>query len=232
MNRPVGKKDRMRIEIWSDVMCPFCYIGKRKFETALGNFAHKDAVEVAWKSFQLDPDLKPVPGRSVDQYLAERKGWPLDHARELNDRVTRSAKAVGLNYDFDKAVVANSFDAHRLVQLGKARGRGDAVEEGLFRAYFTEGGDIADPATLIAIGEEAGLEAAEVEAMLKEGAYADEVRRDLLEARQVGVTGVPFFVIDRKYAISGAQESAVFLRVLEQTWRERQAEGAARRRPV
>lgn len=219
------EKDRMQVEIWSDVMCPFCYMGKRKFEAALRGFAHADAVDVVWKSFQLDPDLERVEGRSVNQYLAERKGWPLEHARALNDKVTRSARALGLEYDFDKAVVANSFDAHRLVQLGKARGKGDGVEERLFKAYFTEGRDISHPPTLVALGQEAGLEAAEVEAMLAGDGYADAVRRDLLEARQVGVTGVPFFVLDRKYAVSGAQESATFLRVLEQVWREKQAEG-------
>jgi predicted DsbA family dithiol-disulfide isomerase len=215
----------MRVEIWSDVMCPFCYMGKRKFEAALREFPQAEAVEVIWKSFQLDPDIERVEGRSVNQYLAERKGWPLEQARALNDKVARSARAVGLEYDFDKAVVANSFDAHRLVQLGKARGQGDAVEEGLFRAYFTEGRDISHPPTLVAIGAAAGLEASEVEAMLSGDGYAEAVRRDLLEARQVGVTGVPFFVLDRRYAVSGAQESAVFRQVLEQVWREKQAEG-------
>lgn len=217
-----GKRDRLQVEIWSDVMCPFCYIGKRRFEAALGGFAHGDSVEVIWKSFQLDPGLARAEGQSVNQYLAERKGWTLEHARMLNDRVSQSARTVGLEYDFDKAVVANSFNAHRLVQLGKARGKGDAVEEGLFKAYFTEGRDISHPPTLVAIGKEAGLEPGEVEAMLAGDAYADAVRRDLLEARQVGVTGVPFFVFDRKYAVSGAQESVVFRQVLQQLWNEKQ----------
>jgi predicted DsbA family dithiol-disulfide isomerase len=207
-------------------MCPFCYIGKRKFEAALRDFPHKDSVEVIWKSFQLDPDLERIAGKSVNQYLAERKGWPLEQARTLNDRVAQSARQVGLEYDFDKAVVANSFDAHRLVQLGKARGKGDAVEEALFKAYFTEGRDISDPPTLVAIGVEAGLEGGEVEAMLVGDEFAEAVRRDLLEARQVGVTGVPFFVIDRKYAVSGAQDSAVFQKVLRQVWQEKPAAGS------
>jgi protein disulfide-isomerase len=138
----------------------------------------------------------------------------------------RRARAAGLEYDFDRAVVANSFEAHRLVQLGKARGKGDAVEESLFKAYFTEGRDISDPPTLAAIGKECGLEESEVEAMLAGDAYADAVRRDLLEARQVGVTGVPFFVFDRKYAVSGAQDSAVFQKVLRQVWQEKPAAGS------
>lgn len=211
----------LKVEIWSDVMCPFCYIGKRRFEAALEGFAHQGNVEITWKSFQLDPGLEAMPGRSVNEYLMERKGWSLGEARSAHDRVTRMAKAVGLTYDFDKAVVANSFDAHRLVQLGKSRGKGDAVEEALFRAYFTEGRDISDPDALAAIGKAAGLDEAEVRAMIVGDAFAAEVERDLLEARQIGVTGVPFFVFDRKYAVSGAQESQAFLGVLQQTWDEK-----------
>ena len=202
---------RMTVEIWSDVMCPFCYIGKRRFEQALEAFPRKDRVDVVWKSFQLDPDIKAeaAKGRSVSQYLADRKGWSLEEARAANDRVTRMAEGVGLRYDLGKAVVANSFDAHRLVQLGKSHGKGDAVEENLFRAYFTEGKDIADHGTLAELGAGAGLDAAEVRAMLADGSYRREVERDLLEARQIGVTGVPFFVFGRKYAISGAHESEI-----------------------
>lgn len=213
----------MTVEIWSDVMCPFCYIGKRRFEQALDGFPHKDRVEVTWKSYQLDPGLRTAAGRSVAEYLAGRKGWSLDEARAANARVTRMAEAAGLRYDFDKAVVANSFDAHRLVQLGKSRGRGDAVEESLFQAYFTEGRDIADAATLVELGKRSGLEEAEVRDMLAGESFVPEVKQDLLEARRIGVTGVPFFVLDRKYAISGAQERATFSEVLRRTWEERAA---------
>ena len=223
---------RMTVEIWSDVMCPFCYIGKRRFETALAEFSHKDRVDVIWKSFQLDPGIRAEKGRSVNEYLAERKGWSPDEARAANARVTRMAEGEGLHYDFDKAVVANSFDAHRLVQLGKARGRGDAVEENLFRAYFTEGRDISDPETLAELGASSGLDAGEVRAMLAEGGFRPEVERDLLEARQIGVTGVPFFVLDRKYALSGAQESGTFLRVLQRTWDEKGPAAAADEAPI
>ena len=206
----------MKVEIWSDVMCPFCYIGKRKFEQALERFPHRDNVQVTWKSFQLDPAIKSGHGRSVNEYLAERKGWSLDQARKMNDHVTQSAKGVGLDYDFDKAVVANSFDAHRLVQLAKTKGLDGAVEENLFKAYFTEGKDIADRETLAKIGAEAGLDETEIRATLQGDAFAAEVHRDILESRQIGVQGVPFFVVDRKYAVSGAQDSATFLKVLEQ----------------
>lgn len=212
---------KMKVEIWSDMMCPFCYIGKRKFEKALDRFAHKDGVEVSWRSFQLDPGLRTQPGKSVNQYLSERKGWSLEHAREMNAHVTRLAGAVGLDYDFDKAVVANSFDAHRVVQLARTRGLDGQVEERLFRAYFTEGRDISDHATLIELGAEAGLDGEEVRATLAGDDFAAEVKQDLLEARRIGVTGVPFFVLDRKYAVSGAQDTPTFLKVLEQTFNER-----------
>jgi predicted DsbA family dithiol-disulfide isomerase len=210
----------MQVEIWSDMMCPFCYIGKRKFEKALRRFPHAEEVEITWKSFQLDPGLPSLPGKNLNAYLAERKGWTLEQARQAHDRVTRTAKEVGLEYDFDKAVVANSFDAHRLVQAAKVRNLGDAMEERLFRAYFTEGRNIADPATLTQLGVEAGLDEAGVRQALTSDEFAQAVRNDIREARQLGVTGVPFFVLDRKYAVSGAQDSAVFLQALQQAHEE------------
>lgn len=124
----------MKVEIWSDVMCPFCYIGKRRFEKALEQFQEKDSIEVVWKSFQLNPAMITEPGKNINQYLSEIKGWSLAQAKQANDYVTSMAKELGLNYDFDKAVVANSFDAHRLVQLAKVNGKGDTVEEQLFKA--------------------------------------------------------------------------------------------------
>jgi predicted DsbA family dithiol-disulfide isomerase len=213
----------MKVEIWSDVMCPFCYIGKRKFETALAKFAHKDAVEVEWKSFQLNPDLQTEPGKKIDQYLAQRKGISPERAKQMNDYVTGLAEQVGLEYHFDKAVVANSFDAHRFSHLAKKHGLQDAAEESLFKAYFTEGKDTSDKATLVQLGADIGLEATAVKQTLESNAYADEVRQDIYEAQQVGVTGVPFFVIGGKYAISGAQESETFLRALNQLWPEFEA---------
>jgi predicted DsbA family dithiol-disulfide isomerase len=215
-----GAQRALKVEIWSDVMCPFCYIGKRKFEKALEAFPGRGNVEITWKSFQLDPDIRSGHGKSVTEYLAERKGWTLDQSRQAHAQVTRSAASVGLAYDFDKAVVANSFDAHRMVQFSKAHGKGDALEEALFKAYFTEGKDIADHAVLADLAVEAGLNRKEAEDALADGSYADGVRRDILEARQIGVQGVPFFVFDRRFAVSGAQGSEVFLRALEEAARE------------
>ena len=165
----------MDVEIWSDVMCPFCYIGKRKFENALSQFPQRDRVNVVWKSFQLNPDMKTEPGKNINQYLAEVKGWSLDEAKRMSDRVTDMASEVGLTYDFDKAVVANSFDAHRLIQLAKQHGLGDAAEERLFKAYFTEGRDTSDHATLLELGTDIGLEETAVRDLLSSNQFAEAV---------------------------------------------------------
>jgi predicted DsbA family dithiol-disulfide isomerase len=213
----------MKIEIWSDIMCPFCYIGKRKFEAALEQFENKKEVEVIWKSFQLNPDMKTTPDKNINQYLAEIKGWSVEQAKEMNDRVSAMAKAVGLTYDFDKAVVANSFDAHRLIQFAKVNGKGDAAEERLFKAYFTEGENIADKDTLLQLAEEIGLNDTETKNVLASTDYASEVNNDVMAAQQIGVRGVPFFVIDRKYGISGAQESDTFLQAMNKAWEEQKS---------
>src|SRR5665213_700495 len=152
----------MKVEIWSDVMCPFCYIGKRRFEAALQEFARKDEIEIGWKSFRLNPDLKTDPTINIDQYLADIKGFTLDHARQLNGHVTQMAAEAGLTYNFDKAVVANSFNAHRLSHLANKHGLGVAMEEQLFKAYFTDGKNIDDPDTLVQLGAEIGLDANEI----------------------------------------------------------------------
>ena len=210
----------MKIEIWSDVMCPFCYIGKRRFEEALQNFEHKDKVEVEWKSFQLNPDLKTDPNINITQYLADIKGWTLDYAKQVNNQVTAMAAGVGLTYDFDRAVVANSFDAHRFAHLAKKHNLGDEAEEALFKAYFTEGRNIADHDTLMELGNEMGLDEAEVKQILANGEYAGEVKQDIAEAGYLGIQGVPFFVMNGKYAVSGAQMVPVFTETLEKAYDE------------
>jgi len=210
----------MKIEIWSDVMCPFCYIGKRRFEEALQNFKHKDDVEVEWKSFQLNPDLETDPNLNITQYLADVKGWTLDYAQQLNNQVTEMAAGVGLTYNFDKAVVANSFDAHRFAHLAKKHGLGDDAEEALFRAYFTEGKNIADHATLTELGIEMGLDETEVKQILESDTYAGEVKHDIAEAGYLGIRGVPFFVMNGKYGVSGAQMVPVFVETLEKSYSE------------
>lgn len=209
----------MKVEIWSDVMCPFCYIGKRRFEQALSEFPHKDDITVEWKSFQLDPDLQSQPDKTVSAYLAERKGWSLDQAKQANDHVTRMAAQAGLTYKLDKAIVANSFDAHLFSHYAATKGKGDAAEESLFRAYFTEGKNIADHETLAQLGTSIGLDAAEVkQALATPSAFAAAVEQDIYEAQQIGVRGVPFFVLDRKFAVSGAQPAATFLEAITKAY--------------
>lgn len=211
------------IEIWSDVVCPFCYIGKREFEAALERFPQRDRVRVEWKSFELDPS---APARSAeDTYtmLAQKYGMSRDAARSRVADVAARAASLGLHYDFDRAVPANSFHAHRLIQLAKAHGLGDAAEERLFKAYFTEGAHIGDAATLVRLAGEIGLDAAEASAMLESGDYGVAVRADEREAEQLGIRGVPFFVIDRKLAVSGAQSADHFLAALQQAWAGRPA---------
>ncbi len=213
----------MTVEIWSDVMCPFCYMGKRRFEAALAQFEHRDGVEVIWRSFQLDPSIRSTPGKDLYTYLAERKGMTREQSVRMHGQLVKAAAELGLTYNFDKAVVANSFDAHRLTHLAAAHGLQAAAEERLFAAYFTEGRDMSDHETLVSLGGEIGLDPMETKRMLADGAFAEEVRRDVREAELLGAEGVPFFVIDRKYGISGAQPSDLFLEALNKAWSERDA---------
>lgn len=210
----------MNLEIWSDVMCPFCYIGKRKFEKALEQFPHKNDINIIWKSFQLDPTTVTDPSLNTIENLAEKKGWSKEQANETIAHVTNIAKQVGLNFHFEKAVVANSFDAHRLSHLAKKYGKQNELEEKLFAAYFTEGKNTADYHTLLQIGTEVGLDVKEIEDVLKSDTYANEVQLDIKQAQQIGVSGVPFFVLDNKYAISGAQEPDTFLQALKKAYEE------------
>jgi predicted DsbA family dithiol-disulfide isomerase len=201
-------------------MCPFCYIGKRKFEKALAEFEHKDDVKVEWKSFQLDPSIVTDHTKTIHQFLAERKGFTIEKAQQMNEYVTNLAKQVGLTYNFDRAVVANSFDAHRFSHLAKEHGLQNEAEELLFASYFTNGKNTADHDTLIQLGVQAGLNAGETKKMLASEQFANEVNADITEASNIGVTGVPFFVVNRKYAVSGAQESDTFLDLLNKVYKE------------
>ncbi|RYU80266.1 DsbA family oxidoreductase [Hymenobacter persicinus] len=210
----------MKVEIWSDIMCPFCYIGKRRFEEALAHFPQADQVQVQWRSFELDPNMQTNPNQTIHELLAERKGMSVEQGRQMNTQMAQHATTVGLEFNFDKTIPANTFNAHRLIHLAAAHDRQDAMKERIFRAYFTEGQNIDDPATLRALAAEIGLPAAEVEQLLASDAYAQEVRHDEYQARQIGVRGVPYFVFADKYAVSGAQPSELFQEVLEKVWEE------------
>jgi predicted DsbA family dithiol-disulfide isomerase len=218
------KQVGLKVEIWADIVCPWCYIGKRRFEKALSQFEHTNQTMVEWKSYQLDPNRKTEPGKNVNQMLAEKKGWSLDYAKKMNNNVTDLAMQVGLIYNFNKAVVANTFDAHRLIQYAKKHNLGDVAEERMFRAYFTEGQNIADHQTLIQLGTSIGLDAANVSRMLAGSDCAEEVNRDMYEARLMGIQGVPHFIINNKYRVSGAQQPETFLSALRNIWENEKKE--------
>ena len=220
-------ENKMKVEIWSDVMCPFCYIGKRKFESALDSFPHKDSIQVVWHSFELNPNLRYNPGRDAYAYVAEIKGQTREWSVKIHDSLAQSAKSIGLDYNFDKAKITNSFDAHRVIQLAKKYNLTDEVEERFFKAYFTDGELMSDHETLIRLAAEAGLSKEEVTKVLETGQYAEEVRKDAVEARSMGANGVPFFVMDRKYAVSGAQDTSVFIQTLQKAFEEWQTTGKA-----
>jgi protein disulfide-isomerase len=226
INSPIpmnsSNSSKMKVEVWSDIMCPFCYIGKRHYEAALKQFADSNRIEIEWKSFQLDPTIpkNPENKNNVYKYLADRKGMSEAQSRKMHDNVVEMAKQVGLNYNFDNAVIANSFDAHKMIQLAKTKGLGDEAEELLFRAYFIEGMDFGDAETLVKIGQEIGLQATEIEVALLSDDFAYKVKSDIAEAAQLGVQGVPFFVFNRKYAISGAQPTESFLETMQKSFSE------------
>ena len=208
----------MKIEVWSDIVCPFCYIGKRKLDHALAKFDHRAEVEVIWKSFQLSPGLRTDPNLNINQFLAIHKGVSLNEAIRMNEYVSRMAAETGLTYHFDKVVVANSFNAHRLLHFCRSKGKQQEAKELLFRSYFTEGKNIDDLSILVELARELGLEAGETLAVLESDRYAEDVLKDIREAGEVGAQGVPFFVFNRRYAISGAQADEVFERTLHSAY--------------
>ena len=210
----------MKVEIWSDIVCPFCYIGKRKFEKALESFGAKDKVEIEWKSFQLDPEMDNTKGLSVHEYLGKRKGGTAADGKRMNDNMTAIAKEVGLDYDFDNAIINNTLPAHRLLHFAKEKGLQNELKERLFKAYYTQGKDTGDIETLIQLATEVGLAEAEARKVLEENLYAQDVLNDQEQAYHVGVQGVPFYVFNNKYAVSGAQSPEVFAEVLEKVWQE------------
>jgi predicted DsbA family dithiol-disulfide isomerase len=209
----------LTVEIWSDIACPWCYIGKRRFAAALDRFPRRDEVQVVWRSFELDPTAEHShehPGMTEAQLLSERKGLPEDQVRQMFAQVTQVAAGEGLAYDFDRVVPANTFDAHRLVHI--AGDRGAEVVERLMSAHFEHGRVLDDTDELVAIATEAGLDAGTVRAALASDEGAGAVRADEAEAQALGVNGVPFFVADRRIAVSGAQPVEVFTQLLDQAF--------------
>lgn len=210
----------MKIEIWSDVACPWCYIGKRRFEAALAEFPHRESVDVTWRSYQLDPGLPEHYDGTELKYLSRIKGMAQEQVAQMFEHVTAQAKGEGLTYRFDQVVVANSFTAHRLIHLAAQHGQQDAAKERLLSDHFEHGKDIGSPEYLTELGLALGINADEVAELFTTDKYADDVRLDFEEARALGITGVPFFVIDRKFGLSGAQPAEMFTAALNQAWQE------------
>jgi predicted DsbA family dithiol-disulfide isomerase len=210
----------MRIDVWADLVCPWCYLGKRRLERALAGFAHRDQVEVVHRAFELDP-TRPA-GKTFDRVTALAAKYRLTEARAraMEEEMERRAAGDGLEYHLLGGVVGSTFDAHRLVHLARTRGRGEAALERLYRAHFTEGRSIFDLRSLVALGAEVGLDPEEARRGLEGEAHAAEVRGDEQGARELGITGVPFFVLGGRYAISGAQPVEVFAEALERSWAE------------
>ena len=211
----------LTVEIWSDVVCPWCYIGKRRFEAALERFEHCDEVELRWRSFELDPEAAPSSDVPAAERLAQKYGMSVQDAAAKHAEMSVLAAQDGLEFHLDRSRGGNTFDAHRLIALAADRGVQDALKERLMRAYFTDSEPIADHATLVRLAEEAGLDASEARAVLDSDRYADAVRSDEQLALQIGIRGVPFFVLDRRYGVSGAQPADALLGALEQAWAKR-----------
>ncbi|MEV5281162.1 DsbA family oxidoreductase [Streptomyces sp. NPDC052811] len=209
----------MRVEIWSDIACPWCYIGKARFEKGLAEFAHRDEIEVVHRSFELDPNRARGDIGPVIPMLAKKYGRTIDQAREMEAHVASNAHAEGLGYLADGRDHGNTFDIHRLLHLAKARGRQEELLDLAYRTNFAEERSVFDPEVLVELAVEAGLDADEARTVLGDvDAYADEVRADEREAAEFGASAVPFFVLDRKYGISGGQPAEVFTQALEQAW--------------
>ncbi|WP_404457431.1 DsbA family protein [Oceanobacillus kapialis] len=216
----------MQIEVWSDFVCPFCYIGKRRLEKALEAFPHKENINVIYKSFELDPNAEINPEKSIHELLAGKYNMTVERAMRMHEDMGKQAKQVGLTYNFDEMKHTNSFDAHRVAKYATEKGKGKEMTERLLYAYFTESKLISDHATLIELASEMGLDEDEVTALLKVDDYALHVRADEERARQIGVEGVPFFVFNEKYAVTGAQPVEAFTEVLETVWKEEQEKPA------
>ena len=211
---------KMKIDIWSDIRCPFCYVGKKNLETALAGFPHRDKLDITWHSFLLDPDLETQPEKNALEHFSESKGIPVSQAKEMFDRVLQIGKEAGIEFNFDDQKVASSYRAHLLLQLAASKGIADKAEDELFKAQLCDGKNIDDYATLVEIGRSLSIDEEQVKNALDSDELKMEVSRDLMQARQLGISGVPFFIFNDKYAVSGAQPASVFSEVLEKSWSE------------
>lgn len=213
-------ENKMKVEIWSDIVCPFCYIGKRKFEAAMKDFPNRENITIEWKSYQLSPDMKTDPTKNIHQHLAEHKGISVDEAKSMNNYVSDMARQVGLTYNFDHTIPANTKKAHQFLHFAKNHGKQNEAGELLFNAYFIGGKNIDDINELLALSEQLSLNQEDLKRALEKNEFETAVEEDIYEAFQIGVKGVPFFVFNRKYAISGAQDKSVFAQTIETAFNE------------
>ena len=210
----------MKVDIWSDVYCPWCYLGKRRLEKALDQFEHADQVEIVWHSFQLDPNASNESTSTANELLAKKLGRSVREIEAMHAKMTDLVAEDGLEYHFDKVIPGNSFDAHRLLHLAAKHNLQDEMEERLMKAHFTDGLSVHNGEALVQLGTEVGLDSEEVRGMLSSDAYADDVHQDIRDAMEIGIHGVPFFIFGGKYAVSGAQRTELFLQALNQMWQE------------
>ncbi|OOM74307.1 DSBA-like thioredoxin domain protein [Clostridium puniceum] len=216
----------MKIEIWSDFVCPFCYIGKRRLEIALNKFEYKDEVKLVFKSFELDPSSKKKFDKNIHEIIAKKYGISVEQAKASNNQIIEQAKAVDLNYDFDDLIPTNTFDAHRLSHYAKTEGKMNELSERLLKAYFVDSLNISDYKVLANLAGEVGLNSDEALKILESGQYGAEVRKDEESASKLRINGVPYFVFNNKYSVSGAQPSELFLEMLEKIKKEELSEAA------
>ncbi len=212
----------MHIKIWSDIRCPFCYIGKRHFEAALDSFPDKEKITVEWKSFELDPNLQTTTTTDALTHFVENKGIDRERAKHMFNNVTVMAANAGLEFNLEQSIPANSLKAHRLLHFAKQEGTAYKTKEALLKAHLTEGKNIDDIDVLTKIANSIGLDDYKVKQMLESDAFAYEVRQDEMEARNLGINSVPFFVLDNKYGISGAQPVEVFTQAIQDAWEKHQ----------
>lgn len=210
----------MKVNIWSDIRCPFCYVGKKKFEKALEQFPDSEKIEITWHSFQLDPNLVTQPDTNPYDYFSKAKGIPVEQAKAMHEHAKNAGKEAGIDFNFDESKVANSFKGHLLIQLAKKKNLANEMEEALFEAQFISGKNIDDEATLVEIGKSVGLAAEDISNAFNSDELANAVAQDGLMARQLGINAVPFFVFNDKYGVSGAQQPEHFLEVLNASWNE------------
>ena len=212
---PDQKTEPLYIDVWSDIVCPFCYIGKRNFENAVEKTGLEGVVKVVWHSFELAPDAKTNPDVSIYEELGKRKGWSMEQSKQIHKQMEQTAKEAGLEYNFDNTIPANSLNAHRLLHLANKQQVQNEVKELLLKGYFTDGMNIDDKDFLVETGRRAGLKEDEIREVLRSDTFENEVREDIENARKLGIQGVPFFVLNQKYAISGAQPIEVFEEALQ-----------------